>query len=191
MNIPQPARTFLDPLVWGRGPRVLDVFVEPTCPFSGRALGKFDELLTRAGADRLTLRLRLNSQPWHTFSPVLTRAVLAASTLPGGKDAARVVLAAIQAHRDEFEPEQHCQGVLLDASPTQLLARLEALTGQPLRAAYEDPALTAELKWQARHARQNGIHATPTFMVDGVVNADMSSGDTVDAWLAKLGLAAA
>ena len=28
-----------------------------------------------------------------------------------------------------------------------------------------------------------------SFMIDGLVAADVSSGDTVDAWLAKLGLA--
>jgi hypothetical protein len=49
------------------------------------------------------------------------------------------------------------------------------------------PALNREMKWHAKYARQNGIHTTPTFMVDGLVNAGMSSGDTVEAWLAQLG----
>jgi protein-disulfide isomerase len=177
-----------DPLVWGQGPKTLEVFLEPTCPFSGRAFGKLDALLALAGADRLTIKLRLNTQPWHAFSPTLTRAVLAASTTSGGKDAAKAVLAAIAAHRDEFEPTQHCQGPLLDRSPAQLLARLEELSGIPLRAAFEDPALTTEVKWQAKYARQNGIHVTPTFMVDGLVVPDMSSGDAVEVWLGKLGL---
>ena len=38
-----------DPLVWGHGPRVLEVFLEPTCPFSVRAFGNLDDLLTQAG----------------------------------------------------------------------------------------------------------------------------------------------
>ena len=177
-----------DPLVWGHGPRVLEVFLEPTCPFSGRAFGKLDALLEQAGADRLTIQLRLNPQPWHAFSPTLTRAVLAAATTPGGKDAAKAVLAAIAAHRDEFEPSQHCQGPLLDRSPAQLLARVEELSGIALRAAFEDPALTTDVKWQAKYARQNGIHVTPTFMVDGLVAPDFSSGDAVEVWLGKLGL---
>jgi protein-disulfide isomerase len=177
-----------DPLVWGQGPKTLEVFLEPTCPFSGRAFGKLDALLALAGTDRLTIKLRLNAQPWHAFSPTLTRAVLAASTTPGGKDAAKAVLAAIAAQRDEFEPTQHCQGPLLDRSPAQLLARVEELSGIPLRAAFEDPVLTTEVKWQARYARQNGIHVTPTFMVDGLVVPDMSSGDAVEVWLGKLGL---
>jgi hypothetical protein len=188
---PSPAPTTplpLDPLVWGHGPRSLEVFLEPTCPFSGRALGKLDELLQRAGPERLTITLRLNPQPWHVFTPVLSRAVLAASATAGGRAAARAVLSALAAHRAEFEPDQHSQGPLLDRSPAQLLDRLEALSGVALRATFADPALTTELKRQARYARQNGIHTTPTFMVDGLVQADMGSGDEVSAWLAKMGL---
>jgi hypothetical protein len=37
--------------------------------------------------------------------------------------------------------------------------------------------------------RGNGAHVTPTFMVDGLVVADMGSGETVEAWLGRLGLA--
>lgn len=48
-------------------------------------------------------------------------------------------------------------------------ARLEELSGIPLRAAFEDPALPPDVKWQAKYARQNGIHVMPTFMVDGLV----------------------
>ncbi|MEN9485648.1 MAG: hypothetical protein RJB37_3528, partial [Pseudomonadota bacterium] len=46
-----------------------------------------------------------------------------------------------------------------------------------------------DVKWQAKYARQNGAHVTPTFMVDGLVVADMGSGETVEAWLGRLGLA--
>jgi hypothetical protein len=37
-----------DPLVWGHGPRVLELFLEPTCPFSVKAFGKLDDLLAQA-----------------------------------------------------------------------------------------------------------------------------------------------
>ncbi|MFT4047550.1 MAG: hypothetical protein QM661_12770 [Solimonas sp.] len=33
-----------DALSGGHGPRMLDVFLEPTCPHSVRAFGKLDEL---------------------------------------------------------------------------------------------------------------------------------------------------
>ncbi len=44
------------------------------------------------------------------------------------------------------------------------------------------------MKWHAKYARQNGIHVSPTFMIDGLIAPDMSSGDAVESWLAKLGL---
>jgi hypothetical protein len=177
-----------DALVWGHGPKTLEVFLEATCPFSARAFGKFDELLARAGEERLTLKLRLLPQPWHTFSPVITRAILAASTTAGGKTAAKAVMAVICAHREQFEPTEHCAGPLLDQSPRALLRLIEQLSGVALTEAFERPGLTADVKWHAKYARQNGIHVTPTFMVDGLVAPDMSSGDAVEVWLTKLGL---
>ena len=40
-----------DALTWGYGPRLFEVFLEPTCPFSVRAFGKLDDLLAHAGED--------------------------------------------------------------------------------------------------------------------------------------------
>lgn len=180
-----------DPLSWGHGPKLLEVFIEPTCPFSGRAFGKFDALLAAAGEDRLTLKLRLLSQPWHAFSPIVTRAVLAASTTPGGKAAAKAVLAAVFAHRERFDLVDHASGPNLDRTPRALLAEIESLSGVSLMAAFERPALQVDLKWHARYARQNSVHVTPTFMIDGLIVPDMGSGEPVERWLERLGLAPA
>src|ERR1700742_4888855 len=98
----QTATWNADPLTWGRGPRVFEMFLEPTCPYSVKAFGKVDELLTLAGQDRITVKLRLQSQPWHMYSGVITRCIIAASTLPEGKQAAKSVMAAVAAHREEF-----------------------------------------------------------------------------------------
>jgi hypothetical protein len=86
-----------DPLVWGHGPRVFEVFLEPTCPFSVKAFGKLDDLLGQAGEDKITIKLRLQSQPWHMYSGVIVRCILAASTLESGKAAAKSVMAAVAA----------------------------------------------------------------------------------------------
>ena len=68
-----------EPLTWGQGSRVFEVFLEPTCPFSAKAFGKLDETLQLAGADNVTLKIWLHSQPWHLFSGVITRCALAAA----------------------------------------------------------------------------------------------------------------
>jgi len=174
------------PLTWGHGPHVFEMFLEPTCPFSVRAFGKLDELLQLAGEDRITVKLRLQSQPWHMYSGVLVRCILAASTLVQGREAARAVMAAIAAHREEFEFEHHCGGANLDVTPRQLIQKLEAYSGVRLFEAFAIPDLDREVKWHAKYARQNGIHVSPTFMVDGLVQLAMGSGDAVADWVVKI-----
>ena len=179
-----------EPLTWGQGSRVFEVFLEPTCPFSAKAFGKLDETLASAGADAVTLRIWLHSQPWHLFSGVITRCVLAASTLGEGqvrgKGAAKKVLAGVAAHRDQFEPADHCSGPLLALSPNDIIARVEEYSGLKLAQAYALPKLDQEVKRHTKYARQNGIHVSPTFMIDGLVQADMGSGDEVAAWVKKV-----
>jgi|SRR5271163_1376968 len=117
-----------DPVVWGHGPRI-EVFLEPTCPFSVKAFGKLDDLLDQAGEDRITVKLHLRSQPWHMHSGVILRCILAASTLEGGKTAAKSVMAAVAAHREEFEFDRHCSGPNLDATPTTSSDGSSAIAG--------------------------------------------------------------
>ena len=175
-----------DPLVWGTGPRVLEMFLEPTCPFSVKAFGKLDDLLGQAGEDRITVKLRLQSQPWHMYSGVIVRCILAASTLESGKAAAKSVMAAVAAHREEFEFDHHCGGPNLDATPNDIIGRIERYSGVKLAKAFSIPDLDREVKWHSKYARQNGIHVSPTFMIDGLVHADMSSGDPVVDWVSRL-----
>src|SRR6201993_1752419 len=118
-----------EPLAWGRGARVFEMFLEPTCPFSAKALGKLDDTLKLSGEDRITVKIRLQSQPWHMYSGVVVRCILAASTLPGGKEAAKSVMAAVAAQREDFKFKSHCGGPNTDATPKDIIARIEAYSG--------------------------------------------------------------
>ena len=175
-----------DPLVWGHGPTVFEVFLEPTCPYSVRTFNKLDAFLAEAGEDRVTLKLRLHSQPWHLFSGVVVRCVLAASTLPQGKAAAKAVLAAVAAHREEFEFEHHATGPNRDATPNDIIRRVEGYSGLALMDAFGISDLDKATRRHARYARQNGIHVSPSFMIDGIVQPEMSSGDAVADWVRRL-----
>ncbi len=174
------------PLSWGQGPRHFEMFLEPTCPFSAKSFAKLDETLTSAGPDKVTITVRLHSQPWHMYSGVIVRCVLAASTLPAGKEAARAVLGAAGQHWEAFEFKDHCCGPNMAATPNDIIARLERESGVALAEAFAIPDLDREVKRHARYARQNGIHVSPTFMIDGLVQPDMSSGDAVSDWVARL-----
>ncbi len=175
-----------DSLTWGHGPRIFEVFLEPTCPFSVRAFNKLDDLLKQAGEDKITVKILLQSQPWHLYSGVLVRCILAASTLPGGRETARKVMAAIAAHREEFEFAHHAGGPNMDVTPNELIERLENYSGVRLKEAFAIPDLDRAIKWHCKYARQNGIHVSPTFMIDGLVQADMSSGDEIETWVRKI-----
>jgi protein-disulfide isomerase len=185
--VTQAATTWrADPLAWGRGPRLFEMFLEPTCPFSARAFGKLDETLATAGEAQITIRVWLHSQPWHMYSGVLVRCVLAASTSPAGKQAAKAVLAAVAAHRDEFEFDKHCRGPNMDATPNEIIARAEGYSGVKLAEAFALPDLDREIKRHCKYSRQNGVHTSPTFMVDGLTQPDMGSGDPVSSWVERL-----
>ena len=175
-----------EPLTWGRGPRQFEMFLEPTCPYSAGAFTKLDETLAVAGSDNITIKIWLHSQPWHMYSGVIVRCVLAASTLATGKEAAKAALAAVAAHREEFEFTTHCAGPNMDAAPKQIITRLENYCGLQLADAFAIPNLDREIKWHTKYARQNGIHVSPTFMIDGLVQTDLSSGDKVSDWVARI-----
>ena len=46
--------------------------------------------------------------------------------------------------------------------------------------------LDREIKWHCKYACQNGIHVSPTCMIDGLVQPDMSSGDAAADWASRL-----
>ncbi len=175
-----------DPLVWGHGPHTFEVFLEPTCPYSVRTFGKLDALLALAGAENITVKIVLQSQPWHMYSGVIVRCILAASTLPGGKEAAKTVMAAVAAHREAFEFERHARGPNMNATPNDIIARIEQYSGIQVAEAFDISDLDRAVKWHCKYARQNGIHVSPTFMIDGLVAAEVSSGDTVESWAARV-----
>ena len=96
------------------------------------------------------------------------------------------MMAAIAAHREEFEFARHAGGANMDVTPNQLIERLENYSGIQLKDAFSIPDLDREIKWHSKYARQNGIHVSPTFMINGLVQADMSSGDEVEVWVKKI-----
>ncbi|MEP1209568.1 MAG: thioredoxin [Rhizobiaceae bacterium] len=175
-----------DPLVWGQGANSFEIFLEPTCPFSARAFAKLDGLLELVGPEQLTIRIWLQSQPWHLFSGIICRAIVAASTGPDGRQAARQVMAAIFEQREAFEFEEHRTGRNLDVSPNQLIARIEEVSGVEVAEGFQISGLEKVVKQHTRYARQNGIHESPTFVINGLVNPSVSSGDSIEQWRDKI-----
>ena len=175
-------------LVRGHGPKVTDWVLEPTCPHCARAFGKLPQLLDAAGEDRLTVRVTIQSQPWHLFSGVVSRAILSATLLRDEPQAAWRVMGAVFANREAFVATDHCRGKNMALSPEHILGRIVEVSGLDLREAFVRPEALALLKRHARFARQNGIHASPTVMVDGLVDDTIGSRDEVQDWMLKMDL---
>ena len=173
------------PLTFGHGPTELEVFLEPTCPYSKRAFAKFPALVEAAGADRLTVRIRFLSQPWHLYSGVVTRAILAAAAAAGA-ETALAVMAGIYQDREAFEFDGHCRGANMDRTPADILRAISALAGQDLTAAFCFKSVDRALRWNVRYARQMGMHSSPSFAIDRMFEPQMSSGQSVEEWLALL-----
>ena len=75
------------------------------------------------------------------LSGILVRAILVASATAGGREAARKVMASFYTQREEFEFEDHCAGLNIDANPNEILACLESNSGVALSLAFRISAL--------------------------------------------------
>ena len=177
---------YLAPFEWGNGKHILEMFLEPTCPYSAKAFNKIDALLAEAGENQLKVIVRFQSQPWHLFSGIIVRAILAASIMEDGRNKSISVMKAIFAHREEFEFVDHCSGPNMATTPNEIIERIFDLSGCDVSDAFQNKVLQNQIKWHAKYSRQNGIHVSPTFMIDGVVAPKMSSGDDIDKWLSEI-----
>jgi hypothetical protein len=74
----------------------------------------------------------------------------------------------------------------MDATPANIIRRIEGYSGVKIAEAFAIPDLDREIKWHCKYARQNGIHVSPTFMIDGLVEPGMSSGDAISDWVTRL-----
>ncbi len=184
MSTPDPTPAVPD-LTFGDGPTELEVFLEPTCPYSARAFGKFPDLVAAAGADRLTVRIRFLSQPWHLYSGVVTRGILAASAA-GGAATGLAVLGGVLGNRDAFEFEGHCRGANMNRTPAEILSALSDLAGIDLTAPFCWKTVDRALRWNVRYGRQMGVHSSPSFAIARMVEPQMSSGQTIEEWLGLL-----
>jgi hypothetical protein len=175
----------VEPLELGHGKTVLEVYVEPTCPHSKRAFEKLQPLLDAVGDDKLTIKIRFVSQPWHLFSGIVTRSILAASAA-GGSKAALKAMAGIYARREDFEFEDHSRGPNMNRTPADIVQDVSAIVGTDLGEAFRLKAVDRAMRLHARYYRQNGVHSSPSFAIDGLVEPGMSSRQSIEEWAEML-----
>ncbi len=172
----------------GHGELVLEIFLEPTCPFSKRAFTKLQPLLSAVGASELTIKIRFLSQPWHLFSAVVTRCILAATATEGGQEVGLRVMQVVFENREGFVCRDHCAGPNLNRRPADIGDHSAQLSGIDVSEAFKLDSVTRAVKWHTKYARQNGVHSSPSFAINGLVNDAMGSGQSIEEWAQLLGL---
>ncbi len=122
--------------------------------FSVRAFNKLDELLDEVGAENVTIKIRLQSQPWHLFFRG-DSALRAGRLHPAARQraGAQKSLQAVADHREEFEFTDHCSGPNMNTTPQQIIERLERYSHVSLAAAFCPSG--------AAKTRSNGTVNTP------------------------------
>ncbi|KAF9450180.1 hypothetical protein P691DRAFT_726606 [Macrolepiota fuliginosa MF-IS2] len=170
-------------------PHTLEVFLDYVCPFSGKFSRAIDNhirpLITHGGKydGKVKVIFRLQVQPWHSASTLTHEAGLAV----------------LRVSPENFWPfscqlfdnqEDYYDIPTLDLTPRQIRAKLADLAAKviPPKAVehFQDiltpkghlnggVAVTDDLKYNIKFARQNGIHVSPTALWDGLVANEVSS----------------
>ncbi|KAJ2779633.1 hypothetical protein H4R18_003895 [Coemansia javaensis] len=181
------------------GPRhTLEVFLDYTCPFSARLWrtlrGAVTPLLEARG---VAVVFRHQVQPWHPTSALLHEAALAVERLSPARFA--LFCDALFEHQREFFDEATVDMTRGDvyrrladlAAGANAVDDRQALLQLVDVQASDEPAnrgnaVTADLKYHIRLARAQGIHVSPTVVLDGVRDDAVSSSWGAEQWQAWL-----
>jgi hypothetical protein len=74
----------------------------------------------------------------------------------------------------------------MDRTPRQIIADIAAIVGEDVSGAFCLKSVDKALRWHTRYARQNGVHVSPSFAVNGMLEPTMGSGQTVEEWAALI-----
>ncbi|KAF9534587.1 thioredoxin-like protein [Crepidotus variabilis] len=184
-------------------PHTLDVFLDYVCPFSKKMAGKLDSivkpLISNGGKydGKIKVIFRLQTQPWHAMSTITHEAGLAA--LHASSEHFWPYSLALFEHQDEYfdiptqdltirqvrENLAKLAATVLPSNTIEKFKDLLALKSTP----NGGNAVTDDLKYNIKFSRQNGIHVSPSVLLDGLFQSQVSSGWEEKEWSEFLGKA--
>ncbi|ELR16524.1 uncharacterized protein ACA1_146580 [Acanthamoeba castellanii str. Neff] len=160
----------------------LEVFLDLHCPFSKKAHFKLKEVVAHYGKDKLDVVFINWIQPWHPQATWLHSALLAAS-LFDDKSLFWKLADLLYEKQDEFRDEKVekvSKVEFYDLMTTY--AKSVGIDEEQFRKNLASNEVVQLIKWEQKYGRQNGIHASPTFLVNGLVVGQASSGWTLEQW---------
>jgi len=164
----------------------MDVFLDYVCPYSATMANKLEDIvrpILKYEQHKVKVIFRPQIQPWHTTSKLTTEAGLAVlRTSP--RSFWPFSLALFKNQSDYFNKSSE------DLSTHQIREKLAQLASDilPPHAVEEFKtslsingprgysAVTEDLKYTIKFARQNGIHVSPSVLWDGLFVSDIDSG---------------
>jgi hypothetical protein len=165
-------------------PIKLEVFLCTLCPYSRKAFEEVHKIVSHYDG-RVQVRINLWIQPWHAQDVLLTKSVVAAGLL--NRSAGWKLLDQIYQNLHEFSDEK-----VYRLSPEQIFNKLASLVEKDGidRREFLDMVHSEEvlwrIKWMTRYGRQNGIHWSPSFMLQGFLLHEVDSTWGFDKWQALL-----
>ncbi|KAL6079634.1 Carbon-nitrogen hydrolase [Balamuthia mandrillaris] len=163
------------------GPTI-EVFLDLHCPFCKKAYPKLKELVGHYGEERLQVVMFNWVQPWHAQATWLHQAALAASMFED-KSMYWKMVDLLYEHQDEFSDEKTEN--MSKADMFNVLTDYAGSLGmdkETFAANLRSNQVIQLMKWELKYGRQNGIHSSPTFMVNGLLAPNLSSGTSIEQW---------
>ncbi|THH14304.1 hypothetical protein EW146_g6011 [Bondarzewia mesenterica] len=177
-------------------PHTLDIFLDYVCPFSAKMASTIDTilkpLLDEGGQyyGKVKVIVRLQVQPWHASSTLTHEAGLAVIRAAAEQFWPFSILL-FQNQTDYFDVPTS------EMTPIQIRDKLAILASQVLTndevktfrdllklkgSANGGVAVTDDLKYNIKFARQNSVHVSPTVLWNGLVASQISSSWGEQEW---------
>ncbi|CEP10277.1 hypothetical protein [Parasitella parasitica] len=175
-------------------PHTIEFYLDYVCPFSAKIYKKLRKdvwpYVERAYPDKFQFVFRQQIQPWHASSTIVHEAAIAVEKIDSKKffEFSDALFAKQQDYFDEaLENKTRRQ-------TAESLAKLAGAVGVPAVKVLElicngtdEPKnhgnkVTNDLKLCIKIGRQNGIHVSPTVLIDGIRDDSVSSGWEINQW---------
>ncbi|VVT56819.1 uncharacterized protein SAPINGB_P005306 [Magnusiomyces paraingens] len=182
----------------------IEVYLDYVCPYSAKAWRRLrSEIIPALDAKfpgKVQFIFRHQIQPWHPQSTLVHEAGLAVSVLSPEKffEFNDVLFERSPEYYDEAlynetRPETYKrlaklanESVNVSVEEFLKLVEVPPLPAGAEKALNKGNALAVDLKYFIKQARQNSIHVSPTFVIDGITEPGLESGTALDVWYEKI-----
>ena len=160
----------------GKGIKV-ELFMDFLCPFSKKAFKTLQKI------DQIQLTLIPYLQPWHpTTFYVLSAAVTVYQI--SGIDTFFKFADILFDHQEEFS-----DSAVFNKTPKEIYSQLQRISDsigiqkEEFEKRMISDQTTLDIKILQKYGRQNSVHVTPTFAINGIITDEVGSSFTEEQWL--------